>query len=109
MNNIFLMAGIVTIIGFVAMASGQALYMANSNDYWDNVAFQPYERWAKEAKQQDMYMTISNIGLMIMGLGLALVAFGLAKDRPSQMLFREVPSHIPMQNYPQPPQPPPSP
>jgi hypothetical protein len=109
MNSIFLTAGIVTIIGFVAMASGQALYMANSDDYWDNVPTMPYERWAVEAKQQDMYTTISNIGLMIMGLGLAIVAFGLAKERRPQIQFREVPSHIPMQDYPQPPQPPQSP
>ena len=109
MNRVFLTAGIVIVIGLAAMATGQALYMANSNAYWDNVAYMPYERWANEAKQQDMYMTISNIGLMIMGLGLAVIAFGLAKERPSQIQFREVPSHIPMQSYPQPPQPPQTP
>ncbi len=108
-NATYTTAGIIIVIGVLIMAGGQALYSANSNAYWDKAAYGPLDQWVAEGKKLDMYATISNVGLIIIGLGLAILAFGLARDRPSQLQFREVPSHIPLEQYPQPPQPPQNP
>lgn len=99
-------AGIIIVLGVLIMATGQALYSANSNAYWDKAAYGPLNQWVAEGKKLDMYMAISNLGLIVVGLGLAVLAFGLAMQRPSQLQFREVPSHIPLEQYPQSPQPP---
>ena len=103
MNRVYTTAGIVIVIGVLLMFSGQALYMANSNAYWDKAAYGPLDQWVAEGKRLDQYASISNIGLIIVGLGLAILAFGLASQRPSQLQFREVPSNIPLEQYPQPP------
>jgi len=109
MNKVFLTAGIVIIVGVLLMVTGEALYSATTNDYWDKAAYGPLTEWVAEGKKLDQYAAIMNVGLIIMGLGLGIVAFGLATQRQGQVQFREVPSHIPLQQYPQEPQPPQSP
>jgi len=102
MKRIYLTAGIAIVIGVLLMATGQALYSANSTSYWDNFPYFSNEV-AAAGKRQDQYMAISNVGTMMMGLGLAIIAFGLATEgRPVQ--FREIPSSIPLQQYPSPPE-----
>jgi len=108
MNRAFVAAATVIVVGLITTIAGQVLYLANSSDYWDNIAYHPYEQWANEAKQQELYMIITNLGTILMGFGLAVIAIGLARERPPQVQFREVPSKIPMQQYPQPPQTPPT-
>ncbi len=106
MNKVFLTAGIVIIVGVLMMAAGEALYSSTSNTYWDKAAYGPLTEWVAEGKKLDQYMAISNTGLIFLGLGLAIIAFGLAVEKPTRVQFREVPSHIPLEQYPQPPQPP---
>jgi hypothetical protein len=103
MNRVYSTAGIVIVIGVLLMFSGQALLMATSDKYWDDAAY-GLDQWAADGKKRDQYAAISNFGLTIVGLGLAIMAFGLASQRPSQLQFREVPSNIPLEQYPQPPQ-----
>ena len=107
MNKFFLTAGIVIVIGVLLMATGQALYSARSNDYWDKAAYGPLDQWANDGKMMNQYVAISNVGLIFVCLGLAIVAFGLAMGRSTSVQFREVPSSIPLQQLP--PEPPRSP
>ena len=103
MNRVYSTAGIVIVIGAFLMFTGQALFMSTSDTYWDNAAY-GLDQWAAEGKKRDQYALISSFGLTIVGLGVAILAFGLASQRPSQLQFREVPSNIPLEQYPQPPQ-----
>lgn len=95
-------------VGVVLMAAGQALYSANNQKYWDYAAYGPLDQWVIEGQKLDQYMAVFNIGLIVVGFGLAVLAFSLARQRPS-VQFREIPSHIPLEQYPQAPQQPQSP
>ncbi len=108
MNRVYLTAGVVIVIGVFVMIVGQVLFMASSNNFW-KYNYGPYDLQAAEGEKRDQYTAITFFGLIIMGLGISIMAFGLASQRPSQLQFREVPSHIPLEQYPQPPQPPQSP
>ena len=108
MNRIFTTAGIVIVVGMLLMVVGQVLFSANSSTFW-KYNYGPFDQQAAEGKKRDTYTGIFNLGLIIVGLGLAIIAFGMATQRPPLVQFREVPSHISLEQYPQPPQPPKSP
>ena len=86
------------------MAVGVVLFTTASDDYWNKYPYETFVEVANAGKKMDQYTAVTNFGLIIVGLGLAVLAFGLASQRPSQLQFREVPSHIPLEQYPQPPQ-----
>ncbi len=104
MSRVFKTAGVIIVIGVFFMAIGQTLYSATSDDFWNKY---PYDV-TPEGRLLDQYSAVTNVGIMIIGLGLAIIAFGLARQQPS-LQFREVPSNIPLDQYPQAPQPPQNP
>ncbi len=109
MKRAYAAAGAVIVLGVIIMASGLALFMAASSDYWNALPYGLAGDVAQLGKKVSEYQALMDLGILIIGVGLAVLAFALANDRPSQLQFREVPSHIPLEQYPQPPQPPQSP
>jgi uncharacterized membrane protein YczE len=100
MNRVLIVAGIVILIGIAVMAIGIALYAASSSDLWEASGYGPVEEYIKEGKKSDMYWIVSNVGLMVAGVGVAVMAFGLATAEPKPMSYRLVDTQIPLPPYP---------
>lgn len=104
MNKVLLTSGIVVLIGVAIMAIGYAMYAGASSSYWDAAAYGTIDEWVSEGKKSDMYWMVANVGLMVAGIGVAILAFGLAAAEPKPGSFRPVETQIPLAQYPsQPP------
>lgn len=100
MNKILMTAGVIVLVGIVVMAMGEAMYLATSSDFWDKAAYGTAEEYVAAGKQTDLFGFAFDLGMMIAGVGVAILAFGLAliEGRPPQ--FRQVETQVPMQQFP---------
>lgn len=109
MNKVVMSAGIVILIGLGMMMVFTAMYYVASNDYYDRVATGTTSEWVDAGKRLNLYGMISNFGLIVAGIGVAILAFGLASNGPKGVEFRQVETQVPAIQYPQsqyPPSPP---
>ena len=100
MDKTYLTAGIVIMIGIVIMAMAIAMILAVSPNYWNDVAWGTTEDVVKDGKQADLYGALFDVGLMVVFIGIAIMAFGLATARPELTQYRPVETMIPPQQYP---------
>lgn len=103
MDRTHLTAGIVIMIGVVIMAMASAMILAISPHYWNDVGYGTVDDFVKDGKQADLYSTLLDVGLMVVFIGIAIMAFGLASAEPKPQQPRQVETMIPPQQY-QPPQ-----
>lgn len=99
-DRTYLTAGIVIMIGIVLMAMAVAMILAISPNYWNDVAYGTVEDYIKDGKQADLYGALFDVGLMVVFIGIAIIAFGLATARPEPIQYRPVETMIPPQQYP---------
>jgi hypothetical protein len=100
LNKILMTAGVIVLIGIVVMAMGEAMYLATSSDYWNKAAYGTTDEWVTAGKQTDLFGFVFDLGMMIAGVGVAILAFGLAliEGRPQQ--FRQVETQVQLQQFP---------
>jgi len=98
-NKTHLSAGIVIIVGVVIMALAVAMILAISPNYWNDVQYGTTADWVKDGKQADLYGAILDVGLLVVFVGIAIMAFGLATAEPKPAQYRPVETMIPPQQY----------
>jgi len=99
MNRTFLSAGIVIIIGVVIMAMAVAMMLAISPNYWNDLQYGTESDWVSDGKQADLFSAIMDVGLLVVFVGVAIMAFGLATAEPKPAQYRPVETIIPPQQY----------
>jgi len=105
MNKTYLTAGVLIMVGVVIMAMAVAMILAISPNYWNDVAYGTVEDYIKDGKQADLYNALFDLGLLVVFVGIAIIAFGLATAEPKPQQYRPVETVIPPLQY-SPPQPP---
>lgn len=103
MNKTYLTAGIVIVIGVIIMAISVAMMLAISPDYWHDIAYGSAEDYIEDGKLADVFNAIFDVGLLVVFMGIAIVAFGLATAEPKPQQYRPVETMIPSMQYPPPP------
>ena len=93
-------AGVIVLVGIVVMVMGEAMYLATSSDYWDKAAYGTAEEWIAAGKQTDLFGFVFDLGMMIAGVGVAILAFGLASIDAKPPQFRQVDTQVPLQQFP---------
>lgn len=89
-------SGIVVLLGVAMMAVGVALYATVSGDLWEASAYGMAEDYVEIGKESDLYWIISEVGIMMAGIGVAMLAFGLAVAETRPMTYRMVDTRIPL-------------
>jgi uncharacterized membrane protein len=100
MNKIYLSAGIVILIGVVIMAIAVAMLLAISATFWNDLAYGTVEDYIADGKQADLYSVFYDIGLLIVFVGIAIMAFGFASTHSQTPQYRQVETMIPPTQYP---------
>jgi LPS O-antigen subunit length determinant protein (WzzB/FepE family) len=99
MDRTYLSAGIVILVGVVVMAIAVAMLLAISPNYWNDIEYGTTADWVKDGKQADMFSAILDVGLLVVFVGIAIMAFGLASSFSPPPQYRPVETMIPPQQY----------
>jgi hypothetical protein len=103
LDKTHLTAGVMIVVGVVVMAMADAMILATSPKYWNDVGYGTVDDFVKDGKQLDMFSAIFDAGLLVVFVGIAIMAFGLASAVPKPQQPRQVETIIPPARY-QPPQ-----
>ena len=109
MNKVVMSAGIVILVGLGTMMVFTAMYYVASNDYYDTLATGRTSDVVDAGKRLNLYDMVYSFGLIVAGIGVAILAFGLASNGRKGVEFRQVETPVPAIQYPQEQYPPPSP
>ena len=99
MNKTLLSAGIVMLVGLVMMMIFNAMNYTASNDYYDTIMTGTAQQMVDAGKEVNLYGLLYHIGLIVVGLGVAILAFGLAVDSSKTERFRQVETEVSMKQY----------
>ena len=98
-NKTYLLAGAVIMVGVVMMALATAMLLAMSPDYWDAVGYGTREEVIQKGTEADQYGALFHVGLIVVFIGIAVMAFGLASARSETMRYRPPETVIPPVQY----------
>ena len=107
LNKVFLVAGIVLLVGIVIIAISDLLLADANDNLWDQWWLGSDEDYMNAGKQVDKYALLWEAGFVTILVGAAIMAFGLATMEPRGIQYRQVETVIPPMQYPPPSPPPP--